>query len=41
MMREFEVERAPKVSMGIPVYNGADYVGLAIESILAQTYDDF
>lgn len=41
MMREFQVERAPKVSIGIPVYNGADYVGLAIESILAQTYDDF
>jgi glycosyltransferase involved in cell wall biosynthesis len=41
MMREFEVERAPKVSIGIPVFNGADYVGLAIESILAQTYDDF
>jgi glycosyltransferase involved in cell wall biosynthesis len=31
----------PRVSIGLPVYNGAKYVGEAIESILAQTYSDF
>jgi len=30
-----------KVAIGIPVYNGSNYVGAAIESILAQTYGDF
>ena len=28
----------PKVSIVIPVYNGADYLGEAIESVLGQTY---
>jgi glycosyltransferase involved in cell wall biosynthesis len=31
------VER-PLVSIVIPVYNGSDYVGYAIDSALAQTY---
>ncbi len=31
----------PKVSIGLPVYNGADYLALSINSILAQTYSDF
>jgi Glycosyl transferase family 2 len=31
----------PKVSVGLPVYNGADYVAEAIESILNQTLQDF
>lgn len=31
----------PKVTVGLPVYNGADYVGGAIGSVLAQTFDDF
>lgn len=31
----------PKVSIIIPVYNGADYVGEAIDSALAQTYSNF
>ncbi|MBU1099074.1 MAG: glycosyltransferase [Bacteroidetes bacterium] len=26
------------LSVGIPVYNGAKYVGQAIESVLAQSY---
>lgn len=30
-----------KVSIGLPVYNGANYVAAAIDSILAQTYGDF
>jgi glycosyltransferase involved in cell wall biosynthesis len=30
-----------KVAIGLPVYNGANYLAAAIESILAQTYGDF
>lgn len=41
MTRVSDIDKRPKVSIGIPVYNGSDYVGLAIESILAQTYRDF
>jgi glycosyltransferase involved in cell wall biosynthesis len=35
------MDRHPKVSIGMPVYNGEDYIEAAIESILAQTFDDF
>jgi glycosyltransferase involved in cell wall biosynthesis len=31
----------PRVSIGLPVYNGERFLGEAIESILAQTYRDF
>lgn len=31
----------PKVSVGIPVYNGADYLHEAVDSILGQTLSDF
>jgi glycosyltransferase involved in cell wall biosynthesis len=31
----------PRVSIGLPVYNGERYLALAIESILAQTFGDF
>ncbi len=34
-------ELSPKVSVIMPVYNGEEYVGEAIESILGQTFDDF
>lgn len=34
-------ERIPKVSIGLPVYNGEKYLEQAIESILAQTFTDF
>ena len=33
--------RQPRVSLGMPVYNGAKYLALAIEAILAQTFTDF
>ena len=33
--------RAPRVSIGLPVHNGANFVSQAIGSILAQTYTDF
>ena len=32
---------APRVRLGMPVYNGGDYVAEALDSILAQTYDEF
>jgi len=33
--------RQPEVSVVMPVYNGARYVGVAIESVLEQTFHDF
>lgn len=32
---------APRVSIGLAVYNGENYLAEAIESILAQTFEDF
>lgn len=34
-------ENSPRVSLGLPVYNGQDYLAEAIQSLLAQTYTDF
>jgi hypothetical protein len=34
-------QSAPKVSIGMPVYNGERFLRQAIESILAQTFADF
>lgn len=31
----------PRVSLGIPVFNGEKYLALTLDSILAQTYTDF
>jgi glycosyltransferase involved in cell wall biosynthesis len=31
----------PKVSIGMPVYNGERYLGEALDSLLAQTFTDF
>jgi glycosyltransferase involved in cell wall biosynthesis len=33
--------RAPKVSIGVPVYNDERYLGETIQSLLAQTFEDF
>lgn len=33
--------KAPEITIGLPVYNGARYVSGAIDAILAQTYQDF
>ncbi|MDV2502813.1 MAG: glycosyltransferase family 2 protein [bacterium] len=33
--------KSPRVSIGLPVYNGENYLEEAIESILAQTFEDF
>lgn len=35
------MSRMPKVSIGLPVYNGARYLAETLESILAQTYTNF
>lgn len=32
---------ATKIAVGLPVYNGADYIAEAIESVLAQSYGDY
>ena len=31
----------PRVRIGVPVYNGAKYLAVAIESLLSQTFTDF
>ncbi|MCH8899611.1 MAG: glycosyltransferase family 2 protein, partial [Acidobacteria bacterium] len=31
----------PRVSVSVPMYNGADHISECIESVLAQTYADF
>lgn len=31
----------PRISIGLPVYNGEPFLGESIDSILGQTYDDF
>src|SRR6516164_10769129 len=33
--------RAPKLSVGLPVYNGENYLAEAIEALLGQSYEDF
>jgi glycosyltransferase involved in cell wall biosynthesis len=33
--------RAPKVTIGMPVYNGARHLARALDSLLAQTFADF
>ena len=33
--------RPPRVSIGLPVFNGENYVGAAIDSIVAQRFTDF
>jgi glycosyltransferase involved in cell wall biosynthesis len=32
---------SPRVSVGLPVYNGGDYLAESIEAVLGQTYEDF
>lgn len=40
-MGSAESPRPPAVSIGVPVHNGAEYIGKALDSILAQTFADF
>jgi len=41
MKDKFIKNHKPRVSIGLPVYNGENYLEEAIDSILAQTYKDF
>src|SRR5665648_303497 len=34
-------QNVPLVSIGLPVYNGADFVRQSIDSLLSQTFTDF
>jgi len=38
---EAPAHRASRVSIGLPVFNGEQYLEQCIQSLLAQTYDDF
>jgi glycosyltransferase involved in cell wall biosynthesis len=40
-MRSALTRPRPVISIGVPVYNGARYLTPAIESLLAQSFDDF
>ena len=31
----------PRLSVGLPVYNGEKYLGQSVESLLGQNYEDF
>ena len=35
------VSASPRLSVGLPVYNGETYIGQSIESLLGQSYEDF
>lgn len=35
------VRNKPRLSIGIPVFNGAKYLSQALDSLLTQTYEDF
>lgn len=35
------VRNNPRVSIGMPVYNGAKFIEAALDSLLAQTFEDF
>jgi hypothetical protein len=41
MTEQFQTESIPRVSIGLPVYNGDDHLAEAIESVLSQTYQNF
>ena len=36
-----ETSRAPRVTIGLPVYNGEEFLEESIDSLLAQTFTDF
>ena len=42
VLPEVEVTtRTPRVTIGLPVYNGEDFLESALDTLLAQTYTDF
>jgi glycosyltransferase involved in cell wall biosynthesis len=36
-----EMNRVPRLSVGLPVYNGENYLAESIEALLGQSYEDF
>lgn len=36
-----QAERTPRVTVGMPVYNGEEYLERALDSLLAQEFEDF
>jgi glycosyltransferase involved in cell wall biosynthesis len=40
-VRTRRVSALPRLSIGLPVYNGERHIGEALESLLGQTYEDF
>ena len=36
-----DVISKPRLSIGLPVYNGADYLAQSLDALLGQTYEDF
>src|SRR5207244_10480282 len=36
-----ETSKMPRVSIGVPVYNGERYIAETLDSLLAQTFEDF
>ena len=34
-------EKLPRVSLGMPVYNGERHIEESLDSLLAQSFDDF
>ena len=34
-------DASPPLTIGLPVYNGEDHVGVALDDIAAQTFGDF
>lgn len=41
LTRIFRMKHAPPVSIGLPVYNGDQYLEAALKSLLEQDYEDF
>lgn len=41
MAEQANINKIPKVSIGMPVYNGEKYIREALDSLLAQTFTDF
>ena len=41
MHQDTRPNEQPKVSIGMPVYNGEFFIRKSIESLLAQTFGDF
>jgi glycosyltransferase involved in cell wall biosynthesis len=40
-MRSVRLGTGPRVSIGLPVYNGERFIGETLDSLLAQTYEEF